>query len=53
MQEPPAAIFWLGWPECIPFLPCVALQEIEVPDAADAAAHKDASDKIRKYRITR
>lgn len=31
----------------------VALQEIEVPDAADAAAHQDASDAIRKYRLTR
>uniref|UniRef100_A0A383WPB5 BAH domain-containing protein n=1 Tax=Tetradesmus obliquus TaxID=3088 RepID=A0A383WPB5_TETOB len=28
-------------------------KEIEVPDAADAAAHQDASDAIRKYRLTR
>jgi hypothetical protein len=31
----------------------VSLQEIEVADAADAAAHKEASEDIRKYRVTR
>jgi hypothetical protein len=30
----------------------LALQEIEVADAADAAAHKAASEDIRKYRVT-
>jgi hypothetical protein len=31
----------------------LGLQEIEVPDAADAAAQQDTSDPIRKYKITR
>jgi hypothetical protein len=30
-----------------------AAQEIEVADAADAAAHKEASEDIRKYSVKR
>lgn len=46
-----AALCWMDCFLCMP--EWRALQEIDVPDAADAAAHKVASDAIRSYRVAR